>query len=159
MSRVTPVAKRIKTIFLSGDGAIAANGEFNAENASLSWTWDEDVTLVGAELTNEISLAGISLVAPGAGWGLAQLSRSGVLNNPTGVLLQVNSKMYASVDATPDAYAFVLGDHAQILMFPEGYGMDFDEGTGIYVNTQTENNLIVGPMKTHLRLILYYVER
>ena len=155
---MTVVAKRIKTVFMSYGAAIAAASDVDL-NAADTHTWQEDVTVIGVLLRT-------TLLDDGTGWDsgrltiLAEISRVAKIQDPGTIIAFCNHLICREATVGINATQTMVGkpEERQMLMFPEGYGIDMDQDSSLYINTSQKNEM-ANVHRFSIGACIYYVER
>lgn len=156
---MTVKSKRIKTKLMTKGQSIAAAGDEQYLGAD-SWVVQEDITIIGLGLR-------VSVQDGAFGWDSGRVSALGEISRVAkmfadGVLMGF-CKHVICREATVGANSTqtVLGGQpteVQFIMFPEGYGVDMDDGEVLYLNTDLHNDM-ANAHHTSINGIVYYVER
>lgn len=155
---MTVVAKRIKTATLNYSAEIAATGDVDL-NAADEHVWLEDVTVVGVLLRTTLRDGDF-------GWDsgrftiLAEVSRIAKMQQAGTIVAYCNHLICREATVGINANQTMVGnpEERQLVMFTEGYGIDMDEGTALYLN-QSVHNGMANIHYTSAFAIIYYVER
>lgn len=155
---MTVVAKRIKTLFLTSGGSIAAGVDLEPGIGD-SHTWLEDVTVVGVHLRS-------TLLDAGTGWDSGrfscgcELSRTAVYSSPGVIASFCNHLICREATVGINANQTMVGkpEERETVMFPEGYGIDMNEDAVLYL-LETGKNEMANPHDYSISAIVYYVER
>lgn len=155
---MTPVSKRVKTIFMTY-GAVAVEDTAFDLVAVDSHTWLEDVTVIGGLLRS-------TLLDDLAGWDsgrftcLSELSRVAVLQDPGTIIAFCNHLICREATVGINATQTMVGkpEERQAIFFPEGYGIDMNEDATLYLNVSYRNGM-ANPHRYSIGCIVYYVER
>lgn len=147
----TPDSKRVRSIRMGAQFATAA-GIHGAEIGD-SHVFQDDIRVIGAEVGAEINLQDAAINVDGRCEVGVQLNATGNLNNDTVIL---NTEIYALWQGI----FFAGGDlrKQNILMYPEGYGWDFDTNQAIYL-IMAHQNVTAEDLSTFGWAVVYYVER
>ncbi len=151
----TPVAKRIKTHYFDANMLLAWDAAVYNFYPHSSWLVQENITIVGVSGKVASSFSVMPQVA-GAIHTHAELSRAGQRAQP-GAIWDCESNCW--INASPDAH---VGDPNQgrTVMFPEGYGIDVDDGEFIYLHMGCFCACLNAGNHEHAcYVIIYYVER
>lgn len=155
---MTIVAKRIKTEFLTYGDTIPAAGDEDILAAD-SHTWLENVTVIGVLLRT-------TLMDGAAGWDsgrfsiLADVSRSGRVNQPGSIVSFCNHLICREAVVGAGTTETMVGkpEERQLVMFPEGYGIDMDEDSTIYLHSFGHNDM-ANAHNISIGALIFYVER
>lgn len=150
---MTIKSKRVRTELIQGevhDILAATGGWFNSDAV---WISQGDVTVIGCSMLIEAHWTG----APGAGKlgeTKAELSRVGKPNQP-GVIMRYGTLV--------DNWAVGMtswGFKTRDMFFPEGYGIDVDEGEALHLNVYILTDEDTSPnWRGFAEAIIFYVER
>jgi hypothetical protein len=156
MSR-TPEGKRVKTIVMAGSVEMA-NGEANQQNALDTHVWQEDVRVIGIEAYAE--LYALNAMDSGNIQALTEVSRVGSWGQDGRLLEAACIIIGTSITVGVGVTEVAIGDSIKVerMFFPEGHGVDFDDGEAIYINALDNNNMANDQRGWHGATI-YYVER
>lgn len=148
---MTNKLKHIKTKLITGiltQAASVVGGEVIAYHM-----WQDDITIIGGEIFVSAEIPDASINADGFLSGFADLSR-------VGIPLQDSSLLFANIVARWSGIFSVNSPLCKdmIIMFPNGYGVDMDNGETIYLNGGNMNNT-VAILTCYYRALIYYVER
>ncbi len=162
MAARTAKGKLIKTRALLTVVLDADQGMPITATTTLEYVFQDDVRLVGCqvEVTADVDSA-LALMA-GDFYVKGLLSLSGI-NPVDGVNLKDGAILQANVKAHVDTLGIVSGNmrDTQDIMFPEGYGIDFDYLEKVYLHCSGMNRMAAtaGDMSFRAYAILYLVER
>jgi len=152
----TPVSKRVKRRKVgTSTGAVATGVDYN--QTVEGYVFQEDITLIGWSAHVEALVQDAHANADGQLNVNVDLSRSGTRGDREAMIAEINMEKCWTA-------AVVIGnsdnreDHPATF-FPEGYGIDFNEGDVINVNGLVEWIGAGGAMYFWIYFILYYVER
>lgn len=149
----TPVGKRVRSIYLAGGAIGIIAGATEDKNAAGIHLWDEDVTVIGVAVTCEALITDAAMNADADLEHIAEVSRAADRGIAGGI---------AKVEARSGwTAAIVTGGEATktiVVMFPAGYGVDFDDGESIYMNHYVNNGSTV-TLNFYENATVYYVER
>ena len=151
-ARRTPDGKRIKTLYISG-AAVLAHGEVSDVNAAGSHTFQDDVRVIGAEVTAEALLTDVAINADGQFQHIATVSKHGDRANPGDMVAIENQGIWHGI-----FYAGTPTRRSIVVMFPEGYGVDYDDGETINLHHYCVNETNT-TVNFYENAIIYYVER
>lgn len=155
---MTPQAKKVRTAWVSVGVPMVAAGGADVVGAD-TWIPQDNITIIGA-------LARASIVAAGAGWDsgrcIAKFELSRVaINEGDSTILNVGVgvdcwEATVGINATQT----IIGDmhKSELLMLPEGYGIDIDEAEIVYLNYTWANDM-ANDHHASGAYIIYYVER
>ena len=153
--------KKIKTLYLEVQKAIDFNAgaeEYNLYPA-ISHRWQDDIRILGAHMTcvhggDNTALAAIQ---NGTIHTHGELSLAGE-RGKGGSILDVNNQSYYHITTTGAGFlcSQVFGD----VMFPEGHGIDQDEGDYLYLHAGMFCGMFgAGKHEHSIFCVVYYVER
>lgn len=145
----TPDSRRVKTLWLQGTVPTVAAG---VETVTTSHTFQDDVRVIGCHVEANSIVTDAQLNADGRMHTQGEVSKHGVQGHD-GALLR--AQVFAGWTA-----AIAIGNllASEQVVFPEGYGVDFDDGETIYLHGQLENIGAVTGVGLVVAII-YYVER
>ena len=149
--------RRIKSVHLS-HSVVATAGESVMIPSADSWIPQEDITIIGCEIVGEA--IGLNEFDSGYLSGHHELSRIAKEDEP-GVILQCYSFIQArEVLVGINLTQVIQGNNFQhlIMFFPEGYGVDIDEGEPIYLNV-TRDNTMANDHSIATNVVVWYVDR
>lgn len=155
---MTVKAKKIKTIFMSY-GAVMVTDTSEDIVAADQHVWLEDVTIIGVALRTAI-------MDDLAGWDsgrctlLGEVSRVAVLQDPGTILAFCNHLICREATVGINANQTMVGlpGAREVMMFPEGYGIDMDEDAVLYLNLSHRNGM-ANDHRYSIGACVYYVER
>ncbi len=112
----------------------------------------DDITIIGAECISSAELSDTSLNTDGFISTSCELSRVGIHSKDGTILKAHTLARWHGI--------FWAGEmmHTETLMFPEGYGIDIDDGEYIYL-IGTNQNQTDDVCNAYMNCIVYYVER
>lgn len=128
-------------------------------DAAVIWTLQEDITIVGVEMITEIE-------ENGTGWdsgnllALCDLSRVGRIHHD-GVIAACRNIIdcwEATVGINANQVALGNNTNRELVMFPEGYGVDVDDGESLYLNCYAHNEMS-NPKRFYYYATIFYTER
>ncbi|MBA7589347.1 hypothetical protein ES708_31429 [subsurface metagenome] len=155
---MTTKNKQIKTKYLvvSIDNVAGVN----TGTTTLAWLLQDNITIIGwylrAKVTPDANFdSGYQSVH-------AELSRAGIISQEA-MLSRISARLQcgSSTMATVIENA-VIGDNEnnQVVMFPEGYGIDLDDGEYLYLHNTSNNTMGAGNGHVGSSIAcIYYVER
>lgn len=155
---MTAVARRVKTLELTYGQVVVTDTSEDLLAADMH-TFEEDVTVIGVLLRT-------SILDDLAGWDsgrvtlLGEVSRVAQLSKP-GYLIQFCNHIIcreATVGINANQTICGVPGARQDIFFPPGYGMDFNEGSAIYLNISFRNGM-ANDHRISIGGIVYYVER
>lgn len=157
MAKDTPEGKRVRSLHLGSGGISLATG-VPQDIALASFTWTDDVRVIGAQLYCEFLVLDAHVNADGQINYYVELTRQsqrglgGIVNT---ILMNCGEKAWSAAIVTGG------GDNrkGESVMFPEGYGQDFDEGEVISVLGLLEWLGAGGTLNFYMDVLVYYVER
>ena len=155
----TAVGKRIKTFYFDVQKALAWDAtEYNFYPAD-SRTMQEDIRIVGVSMscTAGLNVTAIGSIADGAVHTHGELSRHGERGKPSSIL-DVNVQLYTGVGTSENFFGNNMGRDS--IMFPDGHGVDLDEGEVLYLHAGCFSNASgAGEHEHSVFCLVYYVER
>jgi len=144
----TPDSRRVRSITLT---AWQANIAAGTETAMATHTFQDDVRVIGAQVSAISTITDAQLNADGRVHTKSEVSKQGAMGMPGAILV---AEAFAGWTA-----AILIGEMTkrENIIFPEGYGLDFDDGETIYLHAFIE---VVGVDGHSVHeAIVYYVER
>ncbi|MBA7711086.1 hypothetical protein ES703_120038 [subsurface metagenome] len=148
----TAQGKRIKTIVMGADTTLATT--VVSDIVAATHQWADDVRLIGFELGIEFNVQDVHVNADGKCNGYCELSRSAVRSQPGALGRQETLAAWSAAVVVPSEIR-----KNKTVIFPEGYGFDFDEGDYINLLQFLEWVGAGGDIHGFAEAILYYVER
>jgi len=148
----TPVGKRIKTAIIP-TSTITLTATLEWHDALNSVVFQEDITIIGAELQVECMVVDAALNADGLYNVIGELSRI-AKNRADGRFLteQLMHGWTAAINVGGEARKCAR------VMFPPGYGIDVDDGEAVYMNCMFQSVGAV-ELSAYFDATIYYVER
>lgn len=147
----TPEGRRVRSMTLSIASPSQAGGSDGYINQPFIVA--DDIRVIGAELIAEALISDAMTNADASLQVIAEMSRAPIASQPGSIIrvdVQTIWNGVICVASPTRAQEFV--------MFPEGYGMDFDEGEFINIGVGYESNS--GEVSRAFATgIIYYVER
>ena len=153
MSARVPEKQRIRTVQIGWGGIAVATG-VAYDAVAASYTFQDDVKIVGAQITIEVGVVDAHLNADAMILYLAELSRQAQRAMP-GVIVMCPGGMgwTAAICLSGEVRRSVE------IMFPAGYGIEVDEGEAINFLAFLQYTGAGGDLTFYGNSILYYVER
>jgi hypothetical protein len=149
-----PEGKRVRTIDM-GYAAVLVTSTVVLDGVGVSHVFQDDVTIIGYQLAHEWLVDDTDSNTDGSINSILELSRQGQRSQP-GLMGRIHQHSVWNA-------AIVIGNgdlrKQQLYMFPEGYGIEVDEGEGINLLYFLEYIGGGGPVSTYGNAIIYYVER
>lgn len=155
----TAVGKRVKTLYIDVQKAIAWNSTTYNFYPAQTFVFEEDVRIIGANMTCHAGgdATALSATQNGEIHTHGEISRHGERGKPSSIL-DVNLQT---------AYTLVVSGAAQAgdtlfgeVMFPDGHGVDIDEGEALYVHAGCFASMFTAGNHQHSIFgCIYYVER
>lgn len=151
VTKRTPEGKRIRSFMLQGvilAEALTPSGGV----AVVSKLIQDDITVVGVECISSAELSDLSMNTDGFISTSCELSRVG-LHSKDGTILKAHTlARWHGI--------FFAGDmmNTAIVIFPEGHGIDIDDGEYLYL-IGTNQNQTDDVCSAYQNCIVYYVER
>jgi hypothetical protein len=155
---MTVKTKRIKTHYMSGGQKTVSAGTSVFYLADDYWHLQDDITVIGVFLGSQIYKD--NEYDSGLLQNITQISRNAVMNADGEIACACAEQQGLSVTVGVGAETQLGGDPRNhvYLMFPEGYGIDIDDGEDLYLNTHMVNTMAQDQiMNSHC--LIYYVER
>jgi len=152
MAKRLAEGKRIRTAAGGGGVALATTVDFDAVLGA--YVFQDDVTIIGFYVSNVAIINDAHSNADGMIHATIELSRQGVRGQP-GIIGR------ASIHAVWNAILGLTGElwQRQTVMFPDGCGIEVDEGEGVNLLGLAEYVGAGGDLSWWGEFILYYVER
>lgn len=152
----TVVGKRIKLLYL--DGVQDVPDDTEAQDTLLeSHVFQEDVRIIGFSLSAEMILETGAAADDMAQARLALFLSRGAAQDYNARLAVMHLQMRYIVETAGLDMNGQPCDHLE-MMFPEGYGIDIDEGSSLYL-FETVRNYLGPAVSTRGTCVVYYVER
>lgn len=124
------------------------------ETTSATWTPQRDVTIIGFELMCNAGLAAAEIAEAGGYEVVAELTQEAAVNGTTALGRVHQSAVW---EAGADQHDL---DTTEVTMFPEGYGVDLDDGESINLVGSAFNSQAASDAADYYwRCIIYYVDR
>ena len=144
----TPDTRRVRSLTLSLTQEVTAGVIIG----QVSHTFQDDVRVIGVQMSAISIVTDAQLNADGRMHVKSEASKHGAFGQPGAIL---EAECFAGWTA-----AIAIGelDKREDNMFPEGYGMDFDDGEAIYLHGMLESIGASAGYSEH-QAIVYYVER
>ena len=149
---------KVKTTLLSHPSVLTLTGGVEQlYNSADVYAFQDNVTLIGVLLRVAAHPGDVADLDDGRVEAFAEVSRVGK-KREDGAIANVFSRLVVC-DASGTVLELGQGGHQYItIMFPPGYGIDFDDGDTIYLNTRYINSTGVDH-KCDADCLLYFVER
>jgi len=156
MGARTPVGKRVKLLYLDGVQTVADDAE--AQDTLIeSHVFQEDIRVIGWSLSNEMILeTGVASDDMAQARSAAFLSRGAAQDYDARMAVLHLQMRYIVETAGLDMNGQPCA-HLE-MMFPEGYGIDIDEGSSLYL-FETIRNYLGPAVSSRPTCVVYYVER
>lgn len=146
--------KRVRTIQLGWAQTLATSVGFDGTAAF--HTFQDDVTLIGFEILGEFAPLDAHANADGAYNGWFELSRQAYRAMPGSIgILALHCVWTATIVIGGNGNRKELGP----VFFPEGYGIEIDEGESVNFLAFLEYIGAGGDLNAYGNALLYYVER
>lgn len=152
----TPVGKRVKRHYFQQTYALAWDAVPYNFYPAQTWYVPDDIRIVGVQIKCSSAVSGT--LQDGAIHTHAELSTAGD-RALDGNIVEAESNCHFETEAIGMGF---MGDPNQtsILMFPEGYGIDVDEGEYIYLHMGCFCDMLSAGTHEHASYgTIYYVER
>jgi len=156
MGKRTVDGKRIRHTYLFAEGTCPANDEV-LDALIEAHTWQDDIRLVGWTISDEIILPANASMADKDRVRIAAFLSRGAGQDYDARFDVIHCTQRTQIETGGMMTNERLADHDTV-MFPEGYGIDFDTGEAIYLY-ETIRNDTGQIISTRPTCILYYVER
>jgi len=147
----TPESRRVRSINIGGNVAVATTV---TEEHVLSYQFLDDVRVIGVQLGGEWGTLDAHANADGQFTSISEITRAGQRAFPGRLIFLMLQACWTA--------AIVLGSKyrdSHILFYPEGYGIDFDEGESIAVRSFLQYVGAGGDLTYYVDATIYYVER
>ena len=157
---MTAKSKLIKTHLMKYDEVVDNPPQALAVPApQVLWTPQDDITIIGMESYNEIE-------REGTGWDsgnllcISEISRVGQFYRDGALMFCSAVVECGEATVGINANQCVLGSmfNMECEWFPEGYGVDLDDGETLYLNCYAHNEMS-NPKHFYFWSKIYYVER
>lgn len=159
----TPSRKRVKTKVMTvrSESLQGAALPFLETEA---YQWQDDVTVIGVQLLANCDIDSGGEASEGDFQCFARVGRNGKFVGLNAMEDGDIAIAYMKQHVEAGVAEFSGGGNMvdiQTVMFPEGFGMDFDEGELIYIHCGGFNRMVVGAADMSMRsnVIIYYVEQ
>lgn len=155
----TPESKRVRIAHWQNNlysNAVTDVGAY----LPVSRTFMDDIRIIGFTLTLKIGLPDTPNVEEGVLDALASLSRASYTETDA-ILGQCQARLANIVEAAYESiWDTRVMNQVQNIMFPEGYGIDIDEGETLTLWAYGRQNILSsGNGTVEVGVIIYYVER
>lgn len=144
--------KRVRTTMFGGN-YLQPHGESEARLGINSHIFQDDVTIIGVTLAHEILVTDVALNADAQLEITSEVSRQGRMYLD-GLLIHFEGQ--AMWTAGIAVFQNIRGQVS--VMFPEGHGIEVDEGEGVNLHLGFNNGATVD-LSAFALVTLYYVER
>lgn len=153
-------SKRVKSKFMTYNADLASGSDAGYA-AYATWLVDDDIRVIGFQIKAAMNLSGAPAMQEGQGRVMIELSRGGIgaYDAILGVAIAVAQYWTEIVVAQQCAGSFGELTDCQAIMFPEGNGVDIDEGEYLYLLGNASNYIIAGDLEWSGEIHVYYVER
>ena len=164
MGKPTPRGKLVKLIAIAGTLCDCDQGPAATTTVTDEYIFQDDFRLIGCQVEITMDVDSGGELDAGDFYAHAELSLSGI-NPVDGVNLRDGAILCANVKAaTDDTPSIAVGGQMRQqadIMFPEGYGVDFDYLSKIYLHCSGINRMgaTAGDMSAKAFARLYVVER
>lgn len=156
MTAHTPEGRRVRSLHMGSTDLLATT--VDVDKTLTSFVWTDDVRVIGAQLSIEFLIKDAHTNTDGQINAFVELTRQAV-RGAAGVQ---NVLLHCHTEKAWNAGIVVgNGDNrkSENVMFPAGYGMDFEEGDDINVNGFLEWLGGGGDVQFFSNTIVYFVER
>lgn len=148
----TPKGRRVLTKHITvSTGAVV---HATTVVAATEFVFQQDVTVIGAELSTTITMSAAALAEVGGYSVLAEVTRAAQASKDSGLLSTVSAEKHAAV-------ALAIGvdlAKAERILLPAGYGIDYSEGEPInLIGILTSEQAAEDTLNCHVHAIIYYV--
>lgn len=155
------LGKKVKTKHLSAT-LVLERDTWTISDAINQWTTQDDIRVIGVHLSVASHLGSTPAMQEGLFWSQAEISRNGK-SYQDGILIRVHCKLYYWTEIViADQLAGSHGDtdRQELVMFPDGHGVDLDDGETLYLHERGEVFIMsAGSPQMSALAIIYYVER
>jgi len=158
----TPVAKRIKNHIMVHHVAVPSGTTIIQYNAFATWTLQEDITVIGCRCQAQTMFEATPALTEGTAMTAMEFSRNGAWGGDGQILALHAHIQYWTEIVIAAQLGGCFGDlcREMTLMFPEGYGVDVDDGEHLYLNLMAINTILAsGQFDSEAVASIYYVER
>jgi len=144
----TPDSRRVRSLVLTVTQEVTTGVIIG----QASHTFQDDVRVIGAQLSALSIITDAQLNADGRMHTKSEASKHGSFGQPGSM---ISAECFAGWTAT-----IVVGESCmrEAIMFPEAYGMDFDDGEAIYLHGMLESIGASAGYSEH-QAVIFYVER
>lgn len=153
VSRRLAEGKRVRSHMINASEVLTTAVPFNGVLGS--YTFQDDVTLIGAELSIEFLVLDAHVNADGQFNANVELTRQAARGQSAGVMACNTEKAWSA--------AMIVGNSdnrkTERMMFPEGHGLEFDEGETVNLLALCEWLGAGGTLNFYANCRIYYVER
>lgn len=144
---------RVRSVVMGGTENVATGVDFSGVMTGGSHVFQDDVTIIGAQVAGEFLILDASMNADGMFNGIFELSRQAVRSQPGSILWVVQHAVWtAAIHSGGETRK------SKEIMFPLGQGIEIDEGESI--------NLLAflqwvgtGTIATYGNAVVWYTER
>lgn len=157
----TPITKRVKSLLISRTFDIASGGSED-KNAIAAVLIQDDITVIGCYVEARIRWQASPAFDEGQAYVRCEFSRVGVMTNDGAFLAADARCVYGTELVGATNVAITIGNlkDTQTMFFPEGYGVDIDDGEYLYMNMAGINEIIsAGSITVFGEITVFYVER
>lgn len=147
----TPEGRRVKSVVLGGLQDLATGIEL--DEVAMSYQFLDDVRIIGLEISCVAEPDDAASNSDGRLHLYAEVSRSSLRGRPGSLGIAYTFAVWNALIA--------MGSFTEhlVAMFPEGYGIDIDEGEHVNLLAYAHYTGGAGPIKVYENAVLYYVER
>lgn len=148
-----PANRRVRTVQLHAGAILATGVPYN--NVIATFTFQDDVTIIGASLASEFLIQDAHANADGQYNLVSELTRQSRAELPGTIVNNYNECCWTAAIVIPGQG----NRHSEPVMFPAGYGIEVDEGEVVNVYVFGEWVGAGGDLSFYADAIIYYVER
>ena len=148
------MGKRIFSIQIAATVPLGEAAD-TVHNALAAWTPEEDVEVVGAELTTQVHE--VDIAVDGFAGLRTQLSQFGAMGNYS-VIAEGYACVSSYIVVAAAQSAQYENSHA-VVMFPEGHSIPVSEGTSLYLNAYKVGLCATKVVNCHIYAQIFYTKK
>lgn len=149
-------SKRVRSVVIGAPSATPIATGVTQDGVNASYVFQDDVTIIGCSIMVEFDVKDAHSNADGQYNGIAELSRQAVRSAP-GIIHRTEC-----LHACWNAAISIGGQGNKVqseIMFPEGYGVEVDEGEGVNLLYYANYLGAGGDLNFYANAVIWYVER
>lgn len=153
---MTVAKKRIKTKFMGGGvngKVILSQSEEWGPGLVEEWTVQDNITIIGAEVVIEADVQDANSNADGEHKGIVEVTRAATIERDGGIVSVQQQNVWNGIIHIGGGLRTT-----ERVMFPEGYGIDVDEGEKVNLCAYFNNTAVGGDLSWFASARIYYVE-